>query len=153
MFEAFDTDETPVMLRFWMNVDMPEDDSLCWAYGSKHLGYGRLKLSNGTHIPAHRVSYEYVRGVIPTGLELDHTCRNMGCVNPWHLDAVTHAENCLRGEGVHAKMARKIACVNGHEFSEKNTHFEQSRAGWSRRCRRCHADREAAKYRLRAGGV
>lgn len=30
------------------------------------------------------------------GLDIDHLCYRRGCCNPAHLEAVTHAENCLR---------------------------------------------------------
>lgn len=48
-------------------------------------------------IYAHRLSYELFVGPIPDGYELDHLCRNRGCVNPAHLEAVTHRVNVLRG--------------------------------------------------------
>ena len=35
-------------------------------------------------------------GPIPEGLELDHLCKNGKCVNPAHLEPVTHAENIRR---------------------------------------------------------
>jgi hypothetical protein len=46
---------------------------------------------------AHVVSYETFIGPIPKGLELDHLCRNTHCVNPWHLEPVTHLVNMRRG--------------------------------------------------------
>lgn len=46
---------------------------------------------------AHQVFYELHVGPIPRGLELDHLCQNPSCVNPAHLEPVTHAENVRRG--------------------------------------------------------
>ncbi|WP_369010576.1 HNH endonuclease signature motif containing protein, partial [Bacillus cereus] len=45
---------------------------------------------------AHRYVYENLSGPIPEGMELDHLCRNPPCVNPDHLDPVTHEENMRR---------------------------------------------------------
>ena len=35
-------------------------------------------------------------GPIPDGREIDHLCRNHRCVNPDHLEPVTHLENMRR---------------------------------------------------------
>lgn len=50
-------------------------------------------------------------GPITDGLELDHLCNVPSCVNPDHLEPVTHAENmrCIRG--------RQMACRRaGHDW-------------------------------------
>lgn len=43
--------------------------------------------------------YELLVGPIPPGLQIDHLCRNKICVNPAHLEPVTHRENLMRGKG------------------------------------------------------
>lgn len=71
----------------------------CWEWtGSKDLnGYGRLNGGAGrSPVPAHRAVYEALVGPIPDGLEIDHICFNHGCVNPAHLEPVTHSENMRR---------------------------------------------------------
>jgi len=47
---------------------------------------------------AHIVMYESEIGFVPEGMELDHLCRNTLCVNPEHLEPVTHRINVLRGK-------------------------------------------------------
>lgn len=47
-------------------------------------------------VKAHRFSFEFFNGPYPEGTETDHLCRNTLCVNPEHLEAVTHQENCRR---------------------------------------------------------
>jgi hypothetical protein len=60
-------------------------------------GYGRqLTLPDGRQVKAHRAYYEYFVGPVPEGLELDHLCENRWCVNPGHLEPVTHTENIRR---------------------------------------------------------
>jgi hypothetical protein len=46
---------------------------------------------------AYRRNWERIHGPVPSGLELDHLCRQRDCVNPDHLEPVTHAENMRRG--------------------------------------------------------
>jgi hypothetical protein len=73
-------------------------------------------------------------------VELDHLCRHRGCVNPAHLEAVTHAENMARGA-----YALKTHCAHGHEFNDENTYRPLT---GGRECRVCRANRSRA-YRAR----
>ena len=117
--------------RFWNKV---KKTNYCWTWiACKNIcGYGLFNL-NGKIIGAHRISYELVNGSIPKGLELDHLCKNPLCVNPDHLEAVTHRENLLRGETSASINAKKTHCIRGHEFTPENTYLNQSK----RRCKIC----------------
>lgn len=72
---------------------------------------------NGEKQLAHRLAYEFIRGPIPDGLQLDHLCRVRRCVNPAHLEPVSQRENLIRGEGWAGKNARKTTCNKGHALS------------------------------------
>lgn len=92
------------------------DGSPCWNW-SGHInpgGYGEIGKpghSNG-HLLSHRVAYELYFGPIPSGLDIDHLCRNRACCNPAHLEAVTRSVNLRRG--LHGGGDFKP----GHETSE-----------------------------------
>ena len=70
----------------------------CWVWqqGKSKQGYGMVALG-GKRFLMHRVMYEQSFGPVPEGLELDHLCRIRHCINPAHLEAVTHAVNTQRG--------------------------------------------------------
>lgn len=116
----------------------------CWTWDLQHdhNGYALVRLSNPRRTArVHRVLYEFLVGPIPDGMELDHLCRNRGCVNPAHLEPVTHRENMLRGDTVAATNARATHCKHGHEFTAANTYW---RPDGDRDCRCCRADRSRA---------
>src|SRR5574340_236746 len=104
----------------------PVDEAPCWEWtASRRNGYGQVRRGRGTAY-AHRAVYEELRAPIPGGTELDHLCRNTGCVNPAHLEPVTHRENLLRGESFSAVNAVKDRCDAGHLLSAANTRVRRN---------------------------
>lgn len=124
--------------RFWPKVCKT---STCWQWTAARTpaGYGVLKVDGETAY-AHRLAYGLEHGGVPPGLDLDHLCRNPGCVNPAHLEAVTHRENMLRGTGMAARNAKKTHCPKGHPYVAGNLYMD----GGSRRCRTCILARQKA---------
>lgn len=76
-----------------------DDQTGCWHWQGRinEQGYGLTSINGKNKVPAHRFIYERHKGVVPNGLELDHLCRVRDCVNPDHLEPVTHLENSRRG--------------------------------------------------------
>lgn len=133
--------------RFWPKVSRV-GESECWEWiaGRNRSGYGIFRVGGAGTSPvnAHRVAYEILRGAIPQGLDLDHLCRNRGCVNPAHLEPVTRKVNTLRGSGPTAINAARTHCHRGHEFTPQNTIAHPL----GRNCRECRR-----LQRSRTGGV
>jgi hypothetical protein len=142
--------------RFWsrVNRDGPApaykpELGPCWLWtGTRSHGYGRFGLGQESLL-AHRIAWELANGPVPDGLELDHLCRVTVCVNPAHLEAVTHRENTLRGEGPTARHARLTHCPKGHEYSSANTRL--AHRGTSRECVICTRDRDRIRKRREKG--
>lgn len=80
-------------------VEYIADENGCWIWqrGKSPLGYG-VGWADGKAQPAYRIVYRRYKGEIPAGHDLDHLCRVPSCVNPDHLEPVTHAENIRRGK-------------------------------------------------------
>lgn len=142
--------EAELSERFWSKVDVRDDDD-CWLWraGTKG-GYGQFGIGSRTDgskrsIGAHRYAYELLVGAVPDGLELDHLCRVRYCVNPAHLEPVTHRENTLRGDTIVARHALTTHCPQGHPYDAQNTRLYQGR----RYCRTCgNTRRNARRKRL-----
>lgn len=110
----------------------------CWNWiGCKSNGYGQFKEDGrrgAKKTSPHQYSYKTFVGPIPDGMEPDHLCRNRGCGNPLHLEAVTHEENMRR------MSEARTHCKNGHELTEENTY----RKGNKRKCKTCNRETQKA---------
>ena len=133
----------PAIERF-LDKCIPEPNSGCWLWTGAicpQTGYGNF-WKDKHPISAHEAAYElFNETVVPDGLELDHLCRVRSCVNPAHLDPVTHSENMRRGinpvgRAVLAARAAAIThCPQGHEYTVENTYMYR---GIHRCCRACN---------------
>lgn len=93
-----------IIQRIMSNVNVVDG---CWLWkgatsGKPNRGrngrghsYPRMKLG-GVTVAVHRVTATHKHGYIPSNKTVDHLCRNRLCVNPDHLEVVSHFENCKR---------------------------------------------------------
>ena len=85
--------------RFWSKVDKSGD---CWTWQAATLrsGYGEIRFRGKivlahrfAYALAHRFAYALAHGECANNLVIDHKCHNKLCVNPSHLQLVTHQQN------------------------------------------------------------
>lgn len=124
--------------RFFAKVKVNEKTN-CWEWTASRTctGYSRFHLEKKWRA-AHRVSYEWFIGEIPADKEIDHLCRVRHCVNPEHLEAVSHRANTLRGETIPAKHVAKTHCPQGHIYDKANTYIDPK---GRRNCRICSREK------------
>lgn len=96
-------------------------DTPCWIWQKwcNKQGYGS-KWYDGRTQRAHRVYYQMERGSIPKDHHLDHLCRNRNCVNPDHLEPVSHIENHRRRPTKFTlKKAEELRALRNNMSQEK----------------------------------
>ena len=105
---------------------IPEPNTGCWIWTAARRadGYGKMSW-NGPVEYAHRIAWLLEYGAWPERI-LDHLCRMPSCVNPKHLEDVSHRSNLLRGVGFSAINARKTHCPQGHVY-DKNHRYRMGR--------------------------
>lgn len=122
----------------------------CWDWvGAIGVGGYGIWDADGGRL-AHRTLYIRAKGAIPTGLQLDHLCRNPSCVNPDHLEPVTPRENTRRSNGISGINSRKTHCLNGHPFDDTNTYVPKK---GGRYCKQCALVRQRARAKRMRGVV
>ena len=122
------------------------DSGGCWIWNGflEKNGYGKFS-HGGRREWAHRCSYRLFVGDIPPGRELDHLCGNPSCVNPAHLEAVTHRENMKRSPHSAPDVHRaKTHCPHGHPYTGENLHVYRG----MRYCRECERRHKRA-YKIK----
>ncbi len=104
----------PPYIRFWDHVEKQEGNGhWLWTGNIPSNGYGIFTMGKPpAHytVMAHRYAWTLLRGPIPYSLDIDHICRVRNCVNPDHMQPVTHKVNMRLRPG--AGM-----CKAGHDMS------------------------------------
>lgn len=119
----------------------------CWLWqgrvdeSGRGAGYGRVGRAGRAHV----LVYTFLVGPVARGLELDHRCHVRRCVNPDHLEPVTHRENMARNRLPFCRRGHPLAGDNAEPSGSRNSSGERT----GRTCRTCRRDR---RRRARAEG-
>ena len=95
----------------------PDTGCLVWTLALSPKGYARFNPVRGKTVQAHRYVYEQLVGPIPDGYDIDHLCRNRGCINFKHLEPVPPIVNQQRGLLGVLFTAPKVCRKHGHDLT------------------------------------
>lgn len=98
------TGRSPLFFRRLAECRRGPDECWNWPGPKGKNGYAPYLWIKGKKAYAYRMAYIHLVGPVPEGLELDHLCRNPACINPAHLEPVTHLENCLRSKRIKVRL-------------------------------------------------
>jgi hypothetical protein len=129
----------PLDLAWIRSNTRPHDECWLWLGSVDRKGYGHVR--TGTkNSRVHTVAYELAVGAVPSGLMLDHVCRNPSCCNPAHLEPVTNQENVRRGRSLVYVGGTCPRCGSARLFE----------ARWGHRCADCLRGYEQRPERVAA---
>lgn len=133
------TTDAPVLVdNFERYVIESETDCWTWIGPTDGKGYGFFSRPYEGEKRAHRAFWVRAMGRITDGMEVDHLCRNRGCVNPGHMELVTHWENMQRAELGQWGTER---CRSGlHDVSGPDAWVVFPSRPNDRWCKACYAD-------------
>lgn len=131
----------PTAFNFRIAIPTPRPGpDACWLMRTKrpdgYATYGdRTNPLCLGEIYAHRIAWRITNAgqEIPKGHELDHLCRVRNCINPRHLELVTHAVNIQRGlSGQPRGHSWRIHppegnCTHGHPWVDNAKRTSQGR--------------------------
>lgn len=136
-------------LRFSAKYVVRPDGCWEWTGAPGSHGYGEFGVGGNRYRVldlAHRWAWLLYRGALPTGCDIHHTCSNRRCVNPDHLEALSHREHASRHgkeRGKNIKIAivarEKTHCIRGHPFAGDNLRIARNGGRCCRQCARDHA--------------
>ena len=119
------------------------DETDCWPWCGPldKQGYGQFN-RKGKNYRAHRWLFEWTHGSVD-GFDLDHLCRNKRCVNPTHLEAVSHSENVKRSRHLNYWI-RFGRCANGHDVTVAPGVYTATSG--AKFCRKCNSESKARAH-------
>jgi hypothetical protein len=134
-----------------------DTDCWIWSMAKTSKGYGTVSIHNRMYF-AHRLSlwaFGKLEDIEDLSIQSRHrmdVCSSKACVNPEHLEVGSQYENFVDSvnyneDHLGATNFSKVACTNGHPFSEENTIYERGKSGLVRRCRACRQERDRNRVR------
>lgn len=111
---------TQIITRIFANVEI-RGETECWPWLGQDSGKGRgggypRMTLEGQTVAVHRVLYTHFHGYVPSKKQIDHTCENRACLNPDHLELVTHKQNQKRKSGRRPKASAGLASSIGQQI-------------------------------------
>lgn len=127
------------------SVEVPFSGCWIWMGCVSSDGYSQI---NQKPWSGHKSAYIAANGDVPEGLEIHHKCNVRCCVNPDHLEAVTHLENIRASSLMGSYNRNKTHCKRSHEFTIENTYIENAptKRGYARKCRTCNQAKNRRRY-------
>jgi hypothetical protein len=106
----------------------PATGCLTWQRSKNPGGYGQMTIARKVH-RVHRVAWELAHGALPpTGLLIDHKCRNRLCVNVGHMHLVTrkqNGENIVARRGTVSGVRGVYRCKSTGRWAVEVTHNQK----------------------------